>query len=331
MKNKILYNRGLVIGKFYPPHKGHEYLIKYATNNCKDLIVVVCDSPLYKIPAASRVEMLKKIFPRVKVISVIDIGKDDDSVAWAEYTRNFLGYAPEVVFTSEHYGDNYAKYLGAKHIKLDIDRIEYPISGTAVRSNVYGNIEWINPKIRSYLIPKVVIVGAESTGTTTLANALAKHYKANNVLEYGRFYSEIKSYSGIKWESEDFEHIAKIQNQIEKRLHAKSSKVLICDTNSFATEIWHERYMGYMSRSVKRISDSISAPDLYILTGDEIPFVQDGTRDGEGIRHQMHQRFLEELESRGHNYILVTGSKEKRFSVSVKVIDSIIESHSKIV
>ena len=38
---------------------------------------------------------------------------------------------------------------------------------------------------------------------------------------------------------------------------------------------------------------------LYILTGDEIPFEQDGTRDGEDIRHDMHKRFVERLQEEG--------------------------------
>jgi hypothetical protein len=51
--------------------------------------------------------------------------------------------------------------------------------------------------------------------------------------------------------------------------------VLICDTNAFATVLWHRRYMGHHSQAVAEIARRARC-DLYFLTGDEIPFVQDG-------------------------------------------------------
>lgn len=331
MKNNTRVIKGLVIGKFYPPHRGHEYLIRHASKNCDSLVVVVCDLPSQKIPASVRVRMLKTIFPKINIISVPDIGKDEDSFAWAQYTKQFLGYTPDMVFTSENYGDLYSKYLGAEHVKLDLNRYKYPISATKIRSDVLGNIEWINKKIRKYFIPKVVVLGAESTGTTTLARDLAAHYKTYDVLEYGRFYSEIKLNSEKEWKSSEFANISRMQNNLENKFIQNAAPVLICDTNSFATELWHERYMGKMSKYLRTISESMLTPDLYILTGDEIPFVQDGTRDGEHIRHTMHLRFLEELQSRGYNYLLVTGSKEERLSLAISAIDKVIKSKSVIV
>jgi nicotinamide riboside kinase len=52
--------------------------------------------------------------------------------------------------------------------------------------------------------------------------------------------------------------------------------------------------------------------DLYLLTGDEIPFVQDGLRDGEHIRHEMHTWFVQTLEEQSVPWLLVQGSVEER-------------------
>ena len=71
--------------------------------------------------------------PQAEVIVVPDIGYDDDSLRWAAYTREFLGAAPDVVFTSEAYGDTYARLLGARHVSVDAARTAAPVSGTAVR------------------------------------------------------------------------------------------------------------------------------------------------------------------------------------------------------
>jgi nicotinamide riboside kinase len=103
----------------------------------------------------------------------------------------------------------------------------------------------------------------------------------------------------------------------------EANKVLICDTNAFATEIWHERYMRKMSPRVAKIGEQAKA-DLYIVTGDEIPFEQDGTRDGQGIRHWMHERFIDELRNRRLPFIVVNGSREERLREATEAIDTFL-------
>lgn len=61
--------------------------------------------------------------------------------------------------------------------------------------------------------------------------------------------------------------------------------------------------------------------DLYIVTGTDIPFVQDGTRDGEHIRQWMHDIFLKELAKRKLRFIVVEGNKKHRLKVAVTEID----------
>ena len=111
-------------------------------------------------------------------------------------------------------------------------------------------------------------------------------------------------------------------NKMENALAELSNGLLICDTNAFATGLWHEHYMGKRSSSVDELA-SYSPIDLYILTGDEIPFVQDGLRDGQAIRHHMHQRFIERLEEEHKPYIIVTGNHETRLQEAVKTIDQL--------
>ena len=79
--------------------------------------------------------------------------------------------------------------------------------------------------------------------------------------------------------------------------------------------------MGCRSQQVEEIANQCQA-DLYIVTGDEIPFVQDGLRDGEHIRHQMHSRFIERLKEDNKPFIVVTGSLEKRLHDAVDAINS---------
>jgi NadR type nicotinamide-nucleotide adenylyltransferase len=319
--------RAVVVGKFYPPHAGHHYLIDTALAGADHVTVMVCDAPNQTIPARLRAKWLKERHPKAHIKVIEDIGKDDDSVAWAAYTIQLLGYRPDVAFTSEEYGTPWCKAMKCEHVLVDINRKTYPVSGTKVRGNPFAYWEFLSPPVRAYYAKRVCVVGAESTGTTTLSRALAKHYQTTWAPEYGRFYTEGKlqaNNTGSSWYTHEFEHIADLQNKAEDELARSCNKLLICDTNAFATELWHERYMGGMSTRVRKLTRKNYA--LYIVTGDEIPFEQDGMRDGEHIRHDMHKRFIEELKKRNLPYILVTGTVEQRLSTSVKRISATLNT-----
>lgn len=317
---------GVVVGKFYPPHKGHEFLIETALKQCEQLTVIVCDKPGQVPHASLRASWIQKLFPSAHVHVTIDDLPDDDSVAWAGRTKEILGEAPDVVFTSEDYGDPYAAALGCKHICVDHPREAVPISGTRVRENPLAQWEFLSPPVRGYYAKRIVILGAESTGTTTLAKDLATHYQTTWVPEYGRSYAEGKlcDKNGTTWTTEEFTHIATTQNKMEDALAEVCNKVLICDTDAFATSVWHERYMESRSSVVEKLADAMQH-DLYILTGDEIPFVQDGTRDGEHVRHWMHGRFVERLTESGRTFVVVRGTKKERLAQAVALIDKHIE------
>jgi NadR type nicotinamide-nucleotide adenylyltransferase len=177
--------------------------------------------------------------------------------------------------------------------------------------------------VRGYFVNRVCVVGAESTGKSTLARSLAEHYKTVWAPEYGRMYAEGKLTAEREiWGSAEFERIAAAQNELENSLAERANGLLICDTDAFDTSVWHERYMGKRSPRVEELG-KICAHDLYIVTGDEIPFVQDGTRDGEHIRHWMHQRFIERLKEDNKPFIIVSGSEEARLQAAIKAIDQL--------
>lgn len=320
------FKTGLVIGKFYPPHRGHKYLIETALAQCEEVTVIICSKAGESIPGHLREAWLKKIHPTAVVRHVRDVPLgDDDSPGWARYTIELLGKAPDAVFTSEDYGDPYAKHMGCVHVAVDKKRVTVPISATLVRSDPWMYAQFLEPMVRAYFAKRICIIGAESTGTTTLSRALAEHYHTVWVPEYGRFYSEGKVTSdevGKTWRTEEFAHIARMQQEMEDELAHSANRVVIADTDAFATSVWHERYMGSRSAAVDALA--LDAPhDLYILTGDEIPFVQDGLRDGEHIRHWMHGRFVERLEQTGKRYIMVRGTKEERLAQATAAIDAL--------
>lgn len=324
---------GVVIGKFLPPHRGHSYLIDTACSQAEDVVVIVCARRDDLIPAPVRAEMIRQIHPKVTVhVTADDIPDDipDDqgeatSRAWAVRTRALLGRHPDVVFTSEAYGEPYARLLGARHVSVDPDRTHVPVSGTAVRADPYRNADFLAPVVRAWFVHRVCVLGAESTGTTTLAQDLAEHYGCPWVPEYGRTFCEqrLSGTAAIDWTSDDFVHIARRQQAEEDAAARHGGRLLICDTDALATSIWHERYLGTPSPDVHHLATGRRYA-LYILTSDDIPFVQDGTRDGEHLRGWMTTRFRQVLAKRPEPWIEVTGSRTERVTTAVRRIDVLL-------
>jgi HTH-type transcriptional repressor of NAD biosynthesis genes len=319
------YRTGLVIGKFWPPHRGHDFLIATASARCQRVIVLVAWHPEQGLDPELRVACLRENHPDADVRAIDDIVPADDSVGWAAYTRWVLGSAPDAVFTSESYGDAYAMAMGSHHVLVDRPRQTVPCSASMIRADPLAHLEWLSPFMRSAYVLRVCTVGAESTGTTTLARALAERYDTAWVPEYGREYCEMKWKDGYtaEWTTEEFKHIARTQAKREDAAARTANRILFCDTDAFATGLWHERYLGRPSPEVEAIAAG-RVSDLYFLTGDEIPFVQDGLRDGEHIRHEMHTAFERKLASTGRRYLVVRGPHEERVQKASSHVESLL-------
>jgi NadR type nicotinamide-nucleotide adenylyltransferase len=168
------YRRGLVIGKFLPPHRGHQYLIETARSQSEKLVVMVCDRAGDPIPAQLRADWIRELHPGAVVMVIDDHHDPDDSELWAKLTIQWLSGPPDAVFTSEDYGDRYAALMGSTHICVDRARRHVPCSGTAVRADPYAMWDFIDPPVRGWYAKRVCALGAESTGTTTLCRGPGK-------------------------------------------------------------------------------------------------------------------------------------------------------------
>jgi NadR type nicotinamide-nucleotide adenylyltransferase len=140
----------------------------------------------------------------------LDSDSTDVSETWAKLTVDFLGFVPDAVFTSEIYGKPYAHFMGSHHILVDLKRESFPISATKIRSDLEKYWEFLPDATKGYFTQKVVVLGAESTGTTTLAQDLARFYHTVWVPEYGRLYHEAKMFSDhtSDWQTDEFIHIS---------------------------------------------------------------------------------------------------------------------------
>lgn len=126
----------------------------------------------------------------------------------------------------------------------------------------------------------------------------------------------------LAWTSEDFDRIAAEQQRREDAAARASGPVLVCDTDAFATGIWHERYVGRRSSSVDALAGTAA---LYLLTHPaDVPFAQDGLRDGERVRDWMTAAFAERLDATGRRWSWLRGDRESRLRSALGAIDALL-------
>jgi nicotinamide riboside kinase len=209
------------------------------------------------------------------------------------------------------------------------------------------------PSAQGGLATRVVVLGAESTGTTTVAGLLAEHYRSRGgafgrtpcVSEYGRDYTAIKwdaeraaalatglpepSLDEITWDSGDFDIVGREQTRMENEA-ARSARapLVVCDTDAFATSVWERRYLGGGARDLQPWATSqLPSHDLYLLTSHEdVPWHDDGLREGDlEIRAAMTDWFAAALTRAGHSWVLLTGSQADRLGLAIRSVDLALE------
>jgi HTH-type transcriptional regulator, transcriptional repressor of NAD biosynthesis genes len=180
------------------------------------------------------------------------------------------------------------------------------------------------PRQRRKSVARVCIIGAESTGKTTLAASLAEHYGTLWVPEYGAPYHHVgRGDPHREWTSDEFTHIARIREWLEEFLAGYANRVLFCDTDTFVTAVFYEVYLGRPSPELEAEARR-STYRLYLLCDVDTPFHLDhwGLRR-ENARRAMHERYVEYLQSTGSPWLQVAGPPEERLQTAVAAVDQL--------
>jgi len=317
------YEIGVVIGKFYPLHKGHQHLIETAMENVEHLYIIICTKEEEVPGPSTRIKWIKQLYkgPNITVKHIVDMYDPNDSKLWAELTKETIGCSLDVVFTSENYGDEYARYLKCVHELVDIDRISIPISGTLIRNNPFKHWDYLPEIGREFYTNRIVFCGAESTGKTTLSSRLADEFNVCWVPEYGREYCESFDILTKNWNRRDFEIIANTQNEKENKA-AQHNKMIICDTDSLTTNVWGKRY----TEQKTDFKPDYNQYTHYIFSHvDGTQLIDDGTRtdSNDKIRSWMHKELLQTMTASGRPVVILTGTYEQRYEQAKEYIANI--------
>lgn len=320
--------RGLVLGKFLPYHEGHAHLIRTARASVDELTVLVCSIAREPIAGGLRFQWVRTSHPDCRVVHVSEELPQDPSehadfwTIWTDVVARYAGRV-DVVFTSEDYGDELARRLGARHVCVDRGRHAVPVSGTAIRNAPLRHWEYVPRAVRPHLALRVAIVGTESTGKTTLAERLAKRFGTVWVPEYGREYCQDRDARQLA--EADFEAIAWGQAMAEDEYATRCNGMLICDTELHTTCTWSQLIVGRCPAWI-RAAATARRYDQFILLGQDSPWVNDGTRVLE-LRRAEHTRLLEsELRAAGRTWTTLHGTFADREAAAIRLVEALAES-----
>jgi NadR type nicotinamide-nucleotide adenylyltransferase len=168
---------------------------------------------------------------------------------------------------------------------------------------------------------RIVVTGSESTGKTTLAYQLGRHYGAPVAEEFVRTYAAGVGTLGFK----DHGPIARGQMANEDAAIAGASKLVVLDTDLVSTVVYCEHYFGHAPEWIAEEAVARRA-QLYLLMRTDVPWIADGVRDRGQRREEMHALFETTLRRLQLTYVEIGGDWDARFASAVRAIDALIPS-----
>jgi HTH-type transcriptional regulator, transcriptional repressor of NAD biosynthesis genes len=330
---------GLFVGKFIAYHKGHQYYINKFAANCEKLNLVLCATKNDKVHYSIRKNWLENdlrwgLINQSKKIK-LHVSIEDDITPypngikeWCRHIERLVGKV-DVMFGNDDYVRECAKEFGAYYYSPDQDRGTFNISSTKIYTNGLKYYDYLAEVSKPYFNKKVLILGPESTGKSTLSKRLATFFDGKYIEEYGRSYEEmmISNFNRrcTTWDIKDYEFIAQRQDEMINDAMEKPSKLIFVDTDALITQMYYELYMKRKaSQKIEEIIKSQKFDLIIYLEHRNTDWVADGLRflPDEDQRQQVADLIKEKLNYYGKDYHILdnSGGYEQRFETAKELI-----------
>ena len=168
---------------------------------------------------------------------------------------------------------------------------------------------------------RILILGPESTGKSTLAEKLALHYAEPWVPEVAREYLEKLD---RPYTYEDLLQIGKQQMNLEDELALTATRFLFCDTDLRVIQVWSQHRFGKVDPWVLE-EIARRAYDLILLCATDLPWQEDPLREHPELemRQQFFEIYQQLTQASEFPWTLISGNTAERLSTAIQAVDSL--------
>jgi len=169
--------------------------------------------------------------------------------------------------------------------------------------------------------PKIIVItGAESTGKSTLTEALANYFRVPFIPEIAREYVEQLH---EKYTYNDVEKIAKKQVEQLNQLKNTNHPFIFVDTWLIITKIWFEvafkKTPNWFEEEFQK-----NRIDLFLVCDTDLPWVADPVRENGGKqRIILHNKYIETIQKYNFKYKIVRGKGDKRIQNALSYLNNL--------
>ena len=168
---------------------------------------------------------------------------------------------------------------------------------------------------------RILILGPESTGKSTLAEKLARHFAEPWVPEVAREYLEKLD---RPYAYEDLLQIGKQQMRTEDELAMQANNYLFCDTDLRVIQVWSQHRYGKVDPWVLE-EIARRTYDLILLCAPDLPWQADPLREHPELemRQQFFEIYQQLSQASGIPWVLISGDTPQRLSTAIQAVESL--------
>lgn len=170
-------------------------------------------------------------------------------------------------------------------------------------------------------VQKILLIGAECTGKSTLAHALAKHFNTHFVPEYMRIFLDNKP-KGYLCQYDDLTTIAQEQIQLENELSKTANRFLFCDTSLLLLKVYSDHYFNQCPDFILNTIPTLKYDKILLTNNIGIKWVADGQRDLPNGHDMIYQRIIETFNLYGLDYHKISGDLNSRIQTVCHILKS---------